>query len=74
MEYNENELESIGERIRSELGFSSISFDKKVSDELYFNVWDGEGIKDRVRFKPNAGLLYTYYQGQWKQVYGFKFD
>ncbi|OBZ18924.1 hypothetical protein A8L34_05080 [Bacillus sp. FJAT-27264] len=72
MLYSAEEIQSFAEKIKKELGFADIMFDKQVVDDLYFRVWDDKSIEDRIRFKPSAGTLYTYYQGQWRQVPGLK--
>lgn len=69
--FNEEEIEEFSDRLKTELGFNEVVFEKQVNDDLYFYAFDANRTQDRLRFRPSTGIVFTWVQGVWRQIPGF---
>jgi len=72
--YGEKEIEDIKNLLKRDLGFTEIVFQKEVAEDLYYTAYDSNGIEDRIRVKPQLRTVYTWVQGNWRPVKGYKFE
>ncbi|UOE55108.1 hypothetical protein [Cytobacillus oceanisediminis] len=70
--YVEKRVEDIKNVLKKDLGFYELVFQKEVAEDLYSTAYDSKGIEDRVRVKPQLGTVYTWVQGKWGPVKGYK--
>ncbi|TYS63753.1 hypothetical protein FZD47_09540 [Bacillus infantis] len=67
-------IEDIKDSLKENLGFKEVVFQKVVAEDLYYTAYDSRGIEDRIRVKPQLGTVFTWIQGNWTLVKGFKID
>lgn len=70
--YEQMRIENIKYSLKNDLGFNEVEFQKEVSDDLYYFAYDKNGVQDRIRVKPQLGTVYTWIQGGWRPVEGYK--
>ncbi|MBY6088498.1 hypothetical protein [Priestia flexa] len=72
--YDEKRIENIKNSLKEDLGFKEVVFQKEVAENLYYTAYDSQGTEDRIRVKPQSGTVFTWIQGYWRPVKGYKFD
>ncbi len=70
--YDEKRVEDIKNVLKRDLGFYELVFQEEVAEDLYYTAYDNKGIEDRIRVKPELGTVYTWGQGNWRSVKGYK--
>lgn len=72
--YNAKQLDAFTTIIKKDFGFNNVEFDKEIDGDFYFYCYDLQGKRDRIRIKSQMGTVFTFFQGQWKQVKGYKIE
>ncbi|MFD1349895.1 hypothetical protein [Oceanobacillus caeni] len=70
--YDEKRVEDIKNVLKRDLEFFELVFQKEVAEDLYYTAYDNKGIEDRIRVKPQLGTVYSWVQGNWRLVKGYK--